>query len=166
MLGLYEGFPEKPHKTIKLQTYISNRKLQQVIVQTLNKMNGVEFKLEEVTEPPTPGCKAILEFGIAESNIFNFLNSEETSRVLEALRKKPFHFMDFFCALRYYKLEDGKSFPLKFDYYIIRLIFNSNLVEMQVYHERGPRHVPPEEILNLFVNRVNEYFSRKVLKTL
>ncbi|MEM3549925.1 MAG: hypothetical protein QXV01_02410 [Candidatus Bathyarchaeia archaeon] len=166
MLGFYEGFPQKPHKTLTLQTYISKRKLQQVIVQTLNKINGVEFNLEEVTQPPTPGCKAILEFGIAESNIFNFLNGEETSRVLEALRKKPLSYMDFFCALRYYKRENGKSFPLKFDYYLIRLIFNSNLVEMQAYHERGPRHVPPEEIINLFINRINKNFSRKVLKTL
>jgi hypothetical protein len=71
--------------------------------------------------------------------------------------------MDLFCAIRYYKKGEGRS-PLKFDYYMLRLIFDKGFVEMQIFHERGPRHVLPEDIINLVVKKVNESFSKKVLK--
>jgi hypothetical protein len=37
-------------------------------------------------------------------------------------------------------------------------------VEIQVFHERGPRYISPEDIVNLLVNEVNKTTSRKTLK--
>jgi len=109
-------------------------------------------------------CTVILEFGIAEANNFIYLDDAETDKVLKTISKKPCQIMDFFCAVRYYKVQNEKKRALKFDYYMLRLIFNKNSMETQVFHERGPRHVPPECIVAFVVNRINELFSRKVLK--
>jgi len=84
--------------------------------------------------------------------------------MLTVIQKKPLQVMDFFCALRYYKMQNGKKTPLRFDYYMMRFIFNKDSMEIQIFHERGPRYVSPEDIANFVVNEIGETFSRKILK--
>jgi hypothetical protein len=102
--------------------------------------------------------------GLAEAKSFNYIDEEETKKVLSALRKAPFQMMDFFCAVRYYKGAAEKRAPLKFDYYMIRVVFGKNVVEFRVFHERGPRYVSPEDMVAFLVNKVNATSSRKILK--
>jgi hypothetical protein len=164
MLGLYENFPKTIHKTTSFTASISNKRLQQALIQTLQKINNKNFNLQEITNPSMPQCTAILEFGIAETNNFNYLDDEEANKVLKVIQKKPLQVMDFFCALRYYKMQNEEKTPLRFDYYMIRFIFNKDLMEIQIFHERGPRHVPPEDVANFVANKINEAFSKKILK--
>ena len=164
MLGLYENFPKTIHKTAFFATSISNQKLQQALAQTLRKANNENFNLEAITNPSVPQCTVILEFGIAEANSFNYLDTEETNKMLKAILTKPFKVMDFFCALRYYKVQNEKKTPLRFDYYMMRFIFNKGSMEMQIYHERGPRYISPEDIANFVVNKTNGTFSKKILR--
>lgn len=165
MLGFYENFPQNVHKIALFSTFISNKKLQQTLIRTLHKINGETFNLDEVAKPSIPQCKAVLEFGIAEADSFNYLDPEETNKVLEHIRKKPLQLIDLFCAIRYYKAKGEDRNPLKFDYYMLRLIFEKNFMEVQVFHERGPRHLSPEDIINLVIEKVNGSFSKKVLKS-
>jgi hypothetical protein len=130
----------------------------------LYKTNIETCNLEDVADPSVPQCTVILEFGIAEANNFNYLNNEETNRALKAIRKKPFQIMDFFCALRYYKMQNEKKTALKFDYYMIRFSFAKDSTEMQIFHDKGPRYVSPDDITEFVVNKINENFSKKILK--
>jgi hypothetical protein len=166
MLGLYENFPKTIHKTASFATSISNKRLQQALIQTFQKINSENFNLEQIAKPSVSQCMAILELGIAEANNFNYLDTEETNKMLKAIHKNPLQVMDFFCALRYYKTQNGKKTPLRFDYYMMRFIFNKDSMEIQIFHERGPRYVSPEDIANFVVNEIGETFSRKILKTL
>lgn len=127
-------------------------------------MNGKDLKLEEVADPLVPQCTVIFEFGIAKSDIFTYLDSAETSKILKAIDKKPFCVIDVYCAVRYYKWQNEKRTPLKFDYYMIRFRFNKKTLETLVFHEKGPRYITPNDILNFIVAKVNETFSRKVVK--
>jgi len=164
MLGFYENFPENIHKMAHFATSISNKKLQQTITQILHKLNSENFSLEDVAKPSIFQCTVIFEFGIAEANNFNYLDSEEVNKILKIMRRKPFQIMDFFCAARYYKTQNENKIPLKFDYYMLRFIFDKNFIEMRIFHERGPRHISPEDVVNLIVNKINEAFSKRVLK--
>jgi hypothetical protein len=164
MLGLYENFPKNVHNIAHFKASASKKRLQRALTQMLFKLNNETFSLEDVTHPSVPQCVVNFEFGIAEANNFDYLDNEEINRVLKIIRKKPLQFMDFFCAIRYYKTQNKKKTPLKFDYYMLRFIFNKKSTEIQVFHERGPRHVSPEEITNFVVNKINEKFSRKILK--
>ncbi|MCS7115711.1 MAG: hypothetical protein RMJ15_03280 [Nitrososphaerota archaeon] len=166
MLGFYKNFPQHVHKIVRLSTSISNRKLQQTIIQTLHKINNESFNLNEVAKPSIPQCTSIFEFGIAEAESFNYLDHEEVEKVLESLRRKPLQIIDFFCAIRYYKVKGEKNTPLKFDYYMLRFIFDEDFVEVQIFHERGPRHVIPEDIINLVIKKINESFSKKALRAI
>ena len=165
MLGFYENFPENIHKIARFTTSISNKRLQQALTKTVHKLNNETFRLEDVANPSVPQCTVIFEFGIAEANNFNYLDNEETSRMLKTIRKKPFQVLDFFCAIRYYKTRNEKKTPLKFDYYMLRFTFNKKSIEVQVFHERGPRHVSPEGVANFIATKISETFSKKILRT-
>jgi len=135
------------------------------LIQTLQKINKKKFISEDVAIPSLFQCTVIFEFGIAEANNFNYLNNEEKNRVLKVIQKKPFQTMDFLCSIRYYKTQNEKKTPLKFDYYILRFTFNKNTMGMEVFHERGPMHISPEEITSFIAKKINEKFSKKILKT-
>ena len=164
MLGLYENFPENIHRMESFTSSLSSKKLQQRMIQVLHEINRKTFSFEEIVHPSVPECAVIFELGIAESKSFNYIDEEETKRVLNALKKEPFKVMDLFCAVRYYKDKTEKKTPLKFDYYLLRFAFGKNAVEIQVFHERGPRYISPEDIVTFLVNMVNEASARKILK--
>ncbi|MEM2971483.1 MAG: hypothetical protein QW270_03570 [Candidatus Bathyarchaeia archaeon] len=165
VLGVYENFPQHIHKLARFATSISNKRLQQTIIQALYEANGKVFSMKEVAVPSISQYMVIFEFGIAENDTFNYLDGEETDKVLGVINKKPLQIMDFFCAVRYYKKQNEKKIPLRFDYYMIRFAFNEGIMEIHVFHEKGSRHITPEEIVNLITNRVNESSKRGILKS-
>ncbi len=166
MLGFYENFPANIHRTDNFTSPLSSNKLQQRLIQVLHDINQRTFSFEEIACPTVPQGTIIFEAGLAEAQSFNYIDEEETKRVLNALRKEPFQLMDFFCAVRYYKCTTEKKTPLKFDYYLMRFIFGKNSVEIQIFHERGPRYISPEDIVAFLVDGVNKTSARKILKRL
>jgi len=164
MLGFYTNFPQNIHKAETFSTSISSRKLQQTLVETLHMLNSENLSLEEVAAPSIPGCNVIFEVGVAEGNDFNYLDGEERERLLGALNKKPFQVMDFLCVIRYRRMVEERKARMRFDYYMLRLLFGESLVEVQVSHEKGIRHTSPEDLVKLVVDRVNGAFSKKVLR--
>ncbi|MEM2995761.1 MAG: hypothetical protein QXI91_07130 [Candidatus Bathyarchaeia archaeon] len=165
VLGVYENFPQNVHKLERFVTSASNRRLQQAIIQALYEVNGKAFNMEEVAVPSIPQCTVIFEFGIAEANAFNYLDKEETDKVLKAINNRLLETMDFFCAVRYYKRQNYRKTPLRFDYYMIRFTFNENMMEIHVFHEKGPRHITPEDIANLIIDKINKTSKKKMLKS-
>lgn len=164
MFGVYEGFPRNVHGIARFAASISKKRLQQALIRVFHEVNNETFNLEDVAHPSIPQCTVIFELGIAEANNFNYLDSEEKNRILKSIRKKPFQVMDFLCAIRYYKTQNGKKTPLKFDYYMLRFTFNKKIIETQIFHERGPRHVAPEDAVNFIIDKINEMFSKRILK--
>jgi len=72
--------------------------------------------------------------------------------------------MDFFCAIRYYKENGDKKTALKFDYYLLRTIFGKNILEIQVFHERGPRYISPQDLVDFLQSKINWDRSKRLLK--
>ena len=166
MMAVYEHFPElKIHQKEFFTSALSNKKLQQRLMQVFRNVNGKTFTFEEIGNPTVPGCTVIFELGIADAKSFSYLDEEETKKVLTALKKKAFRVMDFFCAIRYYKDYPSNKKPLKFDYYMVRFIFDEeNMLEIQIFHERGPRYIPPKALVTFLLDRVNETSTKAILK--
>jgi hypothetical protein len=163
MLGVYDNFPPNIHRIDSFTTPHSSKKLQQRLISVLCEINRKHFSFEDVAYPTVPECTIIFEVGLAEAKSFNFIDQEEAEKLLSALRKSPFRTMDFFCAVRYYKGVKEKV-PLKFDYYMLRVLFGKNSVEMQVFHERGPRYLSPEDVVTFLVRMINAASRRTILK--
>ena len=103
MLGFYENFPLNIHRVEAFVTSLSNKRLQRRLIKTLHDINSREFSFEEIAYPTVPDSTIIFEAGLAEAGSFNYIDEDETRKVLTALRKASFQIMDFFCAVRYYK---------------------------------------------------------------
>ena len=165
-LGFYENFPTTIHRVDCFNSALSSSQLQQRLIKVFYETNGKEFSFEEVTNPTIPQGKVIFEFGLAELGNFNYLDLDEVKKTIIFLSKERLYSLDFFCSIRYYKGISAKKTPLKFDYYMLRTIFSRNLLEVQVFHERGPRYISPEELTTFIFTRLNETQSknRKILK--
>jgi len=166
MLGLYEGFPENVHKEALFTCLTSQRKLQQTLIEALGRLNAEELDLETLTGPSTRHCTVLFEFGIAEGQAFSYVDREEVQRALKTIAGTPLKIMDMLCVLRYYRSDGARKTPLKFDHYMIRFGFNDDIVGLRVFHERGPMHVMPEEIITFIVGRLNLKSAKKTLKPL
>jgi len=165
-LGFYENFPTTVHRIDSFNSTISSKQLQLKLIQVFFESNRKEFSFEEVTNPTVPHGKVIFEFGLAESEGFNYIDEEEFKKTLKLLAKERLQSMDFFCSIRYYKGIGEKKTPLKFDYYVLRTIFSRDNFEVQVFHERGPRYISPEEVTEFIFNEINESSNKrkKILK--
>jgi hypothetical protein len=133
-------------------------------VQVLRTVNTKTFTFEDFGSPSVPGCTVIFEVGIADANNFTFVDEEEEKKILSTLRDEAFGVMDVFCAIRYYKDFAASKKPLKFDYYITRFVFGESVLELQVFHERGPRYVSPRDMVAFLMDRINETSTRRILK--
>jgi hypothetical protein len=166
MLGIYANFPEAVHKTTYFSTSISCNTLQKTLIAALVRLNNETFNLEVISNPSVPQCEVRFEFGIAEADNFNYLDNEEANRLLVTAHAKPFQTMDFLCAVRYHKTQEDKRTHLRFDYYMLRFTLNEGTLQVQAFHERGPRHTSPEDIIDSVTNKINEISTKKVLRPL
>ena len=165
MLGCYVNFPENIHKAETFSTSLSNKKLQQMFIEALFVLNKASLRIEDVAGPSVPACKVAFEIGVAEGSDFNFLDAEEKDRLMKALNKTTFQLLDFLIVVRYGSMEEQKrKLRMKFDYFMLRMLFGENSAEAQVFHEKGLRHTSPEDLLNLVVKRVNAACSKQALK--
>lgn len=163
-LGFYESFPEKVHRTERFLFSISGRRIQEAFIRVLHKLNTQFHKMEEILDPAENHSLIVFEFGVAEGNNFTYLDEEEANGMLRVIRRNPFQSIDLLCVIGYYKLRKEKKIPLRFDYYLLRLRFEQKSTEIQVFHERGPMRVLPEDIAWFLSEKVNEAFSREVLR--
>jgi hypothetical protein len=154
-LGVYNNFPVNVHHTESYPCTVSNRKLQQQLIQFFGKVNRQKFSFEEVTIPTVPNSRVIFEFGLAETDGFTFLNEAHTKKALEYVTKSHVQILDFFCAICYYKNSYEKWQALKFDYYMLRILFGKGTIELQIYHERGPRYLSPQDLAEFSINSLN-----------
>jgi hypothetical protein len=161
-LGFYENFPPNIHLVETFNSALSSKQLQQRLIQVFYEINRKEFSFEEAANPTIPECKLIFEFGLAEAEGFNYIDGEEVKKVQNLLGKENLRTMDFFCAIRYYKGE--KKSALKFDYYLLRTVYNRDILEIQVFHKKGPRYISPEDLTLFIFNKTNEAANRKILK--
>lgn len=163
-LGHYDNFPSNIHNIAIYVSTVSIKQLQKKLLELLGNLNRKEFTFEEIAIPTIPHGKVIFEFGLADSGSFTFLDAIEVKKAISLLGKVQLPSLDFLCAIRYYKLSGKTKVALKFDYYMIRTVFNKGTFEVQVFHERGPRYISPEEILSFVFLKINESATKKILK--
>ncbi len=162
MIGIYDNFPVTIHNTEQYTSKVPIKQIQQKLIKMLYELNQSEFTFEQVSIPTIPQGRLFFEFGIAEATNFTFINEEVMRKTLKNLAKEP-KILDLFCAIRYYKMEGEKKRALKFDYYMIRIIFDKSTFEVQTFHERGPRYLLPQEVFTFVVTKINESIGKKIL---
>ncbi len=165
MIAFYEHFPElNIHERTDFTFTLSSRKLQERLMEVFLNLNRKTFTFEEIGNPTIPDSTIIFEIGLADGNSFMFVDEDEAEKVMNILRKEAFDVMDFLCVIRYYKNYTSSKKPLRFDYYLTRLNFSKNIVEFLIFHERGPRYLSPQEIVEFLKDKINETSTKRILK--
>jgi len=167
LLGRYENFPEVIHGVARFICESSIRKVQQTILSALHSLNHEVCGLRAVTPHLPQECMVSFELGVAEDFDFNFLDDKELDRFQRSIVEKELSTLDFFFVVRYHVVNDkGKRVPLKFDYHMLRFMFQENSMELRICHERGTQRVPLEDLITFITKRVNEELSQRQLKPL
>jgi len=167
LLGQYENFPEVIHGVARFTFESPMKKVQQAVLRALHELNQEARGLNAITPHLPPDIEVSFEVGIAEDVEFNYLDEEELDRFQKSVVEKELSILDFFCVVRYHMVKDrGKRVPLKFDYHMLRFMFQENSMEMRICHERGTQRVPLEDLMTFITKRINEELSQMRLKTL
>ena len=167
MLGRYENFPEVIHGVARFTFKSRIKKVQQAILCSLHKLNQEVCGLNAVTPHLPPDIEVSFEVGVAEDVEFNYLDKEELDRFQKSIVEKELSILDFFCVVRYHVVNDKrKRVPLKFDYHMLRFMFQENSMELRICHERGTQRVPLGDLITFITKRINEELSKKQLKPL
>ena len=164
MLGRYENFPEVIHGVARFTFKSPIKKVQQAVLRALHQLNQEVCGLNAVTPHLPPDIEVSFEVGVAEDIEFNYLDKEELDRFQKSIVEKELSILDFFCVVRYHVVNDKrKRVPLKFDYHLLRFMFQENNAELRICHERGTQRVPLEDLITFITKRINKELSQKRL---
>jgi len=167
LLGSYKNFPENIHGIKSFEYQESTKSLQQAILFALHHLNQETYNLGAVTPYLKQNHEVGFEFGVAEDFDFNFLDKEELERCTRNIVENDLENLDFFFAVRYHKkIKENKRTSLKFDYHLLRFIFQKKSLELRIRHERGPQRVPIDELTDFIANQINRELSNKQMTPL
>ena len=154
MIGLYENFPDIHHGVARFLYTASTQDLQRTLLQFLGELNEKKEK-PNLSEFGKNRVKVEFDVGVAEGVSFTYLDDENEERCLNEVSRSALPVLDAFVVVRYYIPDVGKRKPLKFDYYLVRIVFGEKEFDMIVHHEKGPRHLAVEELVELFFTKIS-----------
>jgi hypothetical protein len=161
LLGRYENFPENVHALALFDYQDSAKEVQQAILCALHHLNYERYDLDAVTPYLKQKCEVSFEFGVAEGFEFTFLDQKELDQCLRGVAEKELQTLDFFFSVRYHIIrEDSKRVPLRFDYHVLRFIFQESGLELRIRHERGTQRVTLDDLTAFIAKRINAELSR------
>jgi len=166
VLGHYENFPEAIHGVAQFTHRLSVRKLQQAILHVFHRLNQETRNLDAIAPFSSLKCEVSFEFGVAEGDVFNYLDKEELDRLQGDIVKSALPILDLLCVFKYHIIKEGKRVPLRFDYHLLRLMFQRRSVQLQIFHERGTQRVSLEDLITFITNCVEDELSQRHLKPL
>jgi len=167
LFGRYENFPENVHGIAIFDYLDPTKSIQQTILCALHHLNHEIYNLGAVTPYLKQNYEVGFEFGVAEGFDFNFLDTKELDKCLRSVVEKELETLDFFVVVRYHSVrEEGKRVPLKFDYHVLRFMFQESGLELRIRHERGTQRVPIDDLTEFIAKRINIELSQQHLTPL
>ena len=167
MFGRYDNFPETVHGVALFNYQDATKSIQQAILCALHHLNQEVYDLGAVTPYLKQKCEVGFEFGVAEGNVFNFLDAIELDQCLKRVAEKELQTLDFFFVVRYHVTSNGgKRVPLRFDYLVLRYMFQEGCLELRIRHEKGTQRIPLDDLTYFIAKRINAELSRRRLNPL
>ena len=167
MFGLYDNFPDTVHSVALFSYQGSGKSVQPAILCAFHHLNHEVYDLGAVTPYLKQKCEVSFEFGVAEGTVFNFLDDKELDQCLRRVAERELLTLDFFFVIRYHVTsKGGKRVPLRFDYHVLRYIFQEGYLEIRIRHEKGTQRIPQDDLIDFIAERINAELSRRRLNPL
>lgn len=168
-LGRFSNFPTMFHGIAKVRHAETSFRVQRATIRAFHDLNSYqEDRLLSGSEPgQTHHGKLGFEVGVAEDLYFNYLDEEEVQRVSKHLSsRRRYRFLDFLLIVTYRYTRKRKQVALNFDYHYLRFTFSGGGFEVLLYHSKGTRRMPLNELLIRLFNTINNRMKRLSLGTL
>jgi hypothetical protein len=170
-IGRFTNFPSMLHGTLTATHESPTARVQQAIAHAIYNLNTFKYQypMSIADHPGTYKGEASFEAGVADGVFFDFLDQENVQKLSATLNTKTAPAtLDFLLIVIYRYERDGKRISLNFDHHIIRFSFYNKELELSLFHSKGPRRMPLDELLELVIKRINleaEQMGVKPLKT-
>jgi len=166
VLGRFNNFPKNIHE-VAVFNYQHQKKVQQTILQTVQRLNTKTFAIKDIMPYFEQDNKVSFEFGIADGSDFIFLDKKQLKQTLKAVDENDLGVLDFFGVVRYHRINDkGKRVPLRFDYHVLRFAFHEKILELLIRHERGTQRIPTDDLVEFFTTKVNLELKKRQITLL
>jgi hypothetical protein len=163
-LGIFTNFPSIVHGWAEAFHNNQQHEVQKATIRALQELNNHRepYRINVSSESRT--YKGILGFevGVGEGVFFTYLDDETVQRLYNSSSSRiHYHHLDFLIIVTYHYYKHNKTIALNFDHFQLRLIFNKQKIEAQLFHNKGTRRVSLDEILN----RIFDEISKRLLKS-
>ena len=158
-LGIFTNFPTIVHGIGEAVHNDPLYKIQQATIMGLKELNNYRepYPLSISGKSGTYMGTLGFEVGIADDIYFNYLDDETVQKLYKLLNpKRNYHLLDFLIIVTYHYTQQKKSIALNFDYFHFRLIFNKRRIECRVFHNKGIRRMPINELINRIFDRIRK----------
>ncbi len=168
-LGEFMNFPTITHGSVLAICEGHSNTVQLAVIGALCGLNGIRrtYPLSVSGRVGTFEGKVGFEIGVAEGMYFNYLDDETAKRLQEPLsRGKLYPSLDFLVVVTYDYRRGGKTVHLNFDHHQLRFLFRDDVLEMRLFHSKGIRRMPLDELLGKIIDAINIEMKRKSVKPL
>jgi hypothetical protein len=168
-LGIFTNFPTVIHGWAEAIHNIRQHAVQQATIKALQELNRQHepYIINVAGESRRYNGTKGFEIGVAEGVFFNYLNNETVQRLCNPLSaRQSYHHLDFLIIVTYHYSKYNKVRALNFDYFQLRLIFNTQRIEARLFHNKGIRRTSLDEMLNRILNEINKKMVKSSLGTL
>ena len=166
--GIFTNFPSIIHGTAKISHKTSKPRLQRVIAEALRDLNG--YKTPQILRVENRSGRytgeTTFEVGVADDLYFYYLDEETYTKLVTPLKSRTFfQALDVLIVVLYHYYKNGKRIPLNFDHNIIRFTFKKGELNLYVFHIKGIRRMPLDDLLNLVIDKIKGKMTKNRLKT-
>jgi len=167
-LGRFTNFPSTRHGTATISHKASNLRIQRIIIESLRELNGYTSPqvLSVASGSGTRQGEVRFEVGVANGVAFQFFDEETLRELMRLLKnRQPFPVLDVLIIVCYYYPKNGRNVPLNFDHHLLRFTFSPGKFTTGLFHMKGIRRIPLDDLLHQVINRVKRKMVENRLKT-
>jgi len=168
-LGIFTNFPTIVHGIG--EAFYNNQlyKIQQATITALKELNNYResYPLSILGKSGIYIGTLGFEIGVADDIFFNYLDDETVQRLCKVLNpRRNYRLLDFLIIVTYHYTQQKKRIALNFDHFHLRLIFNKRRMEARLFHNKGIRRMPIDEMLNRIFDQIRKSMMRSSLGSL
>lgn len=162
-IGEFANFSSIIHGSVVATCDSNPRTVQLAVIQALCGLNGSSraYPISVSGRVGTFDGRVGFEIGVAEGIYFDYLDDETTKRLQEYLTQgKLYPVLDFLIVVTYSYRRGRKEVHLNFDHHQLRFIFYDKGLEMRLFHSKGIRRMPIDELFGRILDAINREMRR------
>lgn len=165
-LGIFTNFPTIVHGIGEAFHNDQMYEIQHATITALKELNNHRepYPLSVSSKNGTYIGTLGYEIGVADDLFFIYLDDETVQRLCKLLNpRRNYRLLDFLIIVTYHYTQKEKIIALNFDYFHLRLIFNNKRIEGRLFHNKGTRRIPIDEMLNRIFDQIRKSMRRSSL---